>query len=161
MLAVKMAIWNHGKKERFTVNNHPLVNEKRHNPPKNVRFWEWINGSWVKITLPHGKEVLHGKSWDNGEGWSYERNAWSYSDGYIYCEWESGGSDCDGPISHNGATICKLDEIAFEPVYHDAPRRFSPGPVEWEFNGKHIMKPNWKKYRATRVHDVYAQQMGY
>lgn len=139
----------------------PLVNEKRHNPPKNVRFWEWINGSWVKITLPHGKEVCWGKSWDNGEGWSYERRAYSYSDGYIYDEWETGGTDCDGRCSQNGAYICKLDEIAIEPVYHDEPRPFQCGPVDWEFNGKHIMKPNWTKYRNTRCYDQFAEAAGY
>lgn len=137
------------------MNTNPLVNEKRQNPP-NVRFWEFINMNWVKITLKHEQCLSHSKSGPTDEGYSYESSSYSYTDGCVYREWENGGSDCDGPIRRNGTDICPVEKLASIPAYisHDK-------YIDHLFNGVHIHRPDWGTYKKTRVHDAFAQSMGY
>lgn len=131
-----------------------LVNEMKAQTP-NVRFWEWINNGWVKLTLTPNKEHIHRTYSPDEEGYSYSNTSYSIGeDGYIYREWENGGRDCDGPISRRGCDKCKISEVALVPA-HPANGR------EDMFQGKLIHRPHWTEYRKTRVHDAYAAAMNY
>jgi hypothetical protein len=89
----------------------------------NARFWAYINGSQVKITLKPGQSLQWGKAYQTDEGWSSEDETWTYhEDGEIQRSYGTDGYDCDGRLSRWFDGWTTLDELAagfeFEPGRH-------------------------------------------
>lgn len=119
----------------------------------NARFWTFYRGAWVKITLRPGQVLRCGYSQRDEEGYSYACEAWLYDGQTVYADWEWGGRDCDGPISHTGASYCKQGWLAAVPIEEPRP--------EDHHAGKPIYRPMWCERKPTRVHDEYAEAMNY
>lgn len=142
------------------MNTNPLVNEKREKVPT-ARFWEWINGSWVKLSLRGGDKISKYTYRDEDEGFSSEHVEYEYDGEYVVRDWYHSARDCDGPISSHGAEMCLVENLRSVEVYVPPAVPFDIGPESWKHNGKHIMRADWQTYRQTRVRDVFAQRMGY
>lgn len=71
---------------------------------RNVRFWDFINGSPVKLTLRPGQKLHHYQAAPTDEGWHSNAHSWEYvhPDGIVLVEYESDGVDCDGRLSSGG-----------------------------------------------------------
>lgn len=108
---------------------------------RNARFWEYVNGSDVKITLRPGES----KHWHRGgrteEGWESQTIIWedSEDDGCVYCTIIEEGKDCDGGYRHTNVFVCPIADLRPEP---------------WA-------KPKWLRFKPERVWDEYAQAAGY
>ena len=63
---------------------------------KTARFWEWLNGGWVKISLRPGQKLTHFAYEDTDEGWSAASRTWENMNGYVEREYHCDSRDCDG-----------------------------------------------------------------
>lgn len=72
----------------------------------NVRFWDWINDGWVKITLRPGETIRREKSQTTDEGFcnSLETYLYDETDGSIMATYDSQSRDCDG-LFYQGAVL--------------------------------------------------------
>jgi hypothetical protein len=122
---------------------------------KRARFWTYINHGMVKLTLSEGQSISHRKCESHDEGHSWSSVTYSLEDNVVYRDWGNGGTDCDGPISQCGMDMCPIAELAECPCY------VQEGSKDHLFRGMHICLPEWKEFKPTRVHDVYAQRMNY
>ena len=77
----------------------------------NARFWVWINGGYVKITLQPGKSLEHHKRWTHDEGWSSETVRWSHEPYGIYRRTWTDGRDCDGRLSTYDVDRARLSQL--------------------------------------------------
>lgn len=118
----------------------------------NARFWSFINGSWVKITLRPNQSLSWGKSEPTDEGYSFEHSQWEFDGSEVIENWSKGGSDCDGPISRDGQSFCAFEALRAVPMWE-------PSGCDY-FNGAPILRPDWQK-GSTVVTDVFAQAAGY
>ena len=66
----------------------------------NARFWEQINGSLVKLTIPIGGDIVHYSGGPTEEGFHWTHNHWSFDKGYVVRDSYSNSSDCDGRLEH-------------------------------------------------------------
>lgn len=78
---------------------------------KNARFFAYINGAPVKITLRDGEAVEHTEGGPTEEGWSYTNHLWSFVDGVLTCESATRALDCDGRIDHHHVMRCPQSQI--------------------------------------------------
>jgi hypothetical protein len=71
---------------------------------RNVRFWDFINGGPVKLTLRPDQILRHYQSEPTDEGWRSEENSWEYiaAEGRVLSDYCSDGVDCDGRLSYGG-----------------------------------------------------------
>lgn len=113
----------------------------------NARFWVWVNGGWVKLTL----RPNHDFQWATGgvadEGYSFTAEQWTHvGDGV---EWESHtwGRDCDGRHESNCDVFCALDKLASVAITE--PREGDPPAL-----------PNWVRLRSGQ-RDYTAEACGY
>ncbi len=117
--------------------------------PQNARFWTFIHGGWVKLTLRSGQSLRHSCAYDNGEGWSWESCRWTFDGETVTRDYGSGGRDCDGASSQSGSDECPLADLqtvgAFRPT----------------FNSLGILRPAWRQAGPTVVYDQFAQLEGY
>ena len=95
----------------------------------NARFWVYVNGGDVKLTLRPGRSLSWGRSWRHDEGWSSEDYAWwckkgTEAVGRLY---STDGTDCDGRMSTCTETRCRYDKLQSYQV-DDNPIRYP----EWE-----------------------------
>lgn len=81
-------------------------------PTRNARFWAFVNGCHVKITLRPGQTLGHATGGPNEEGWSSEFVEWTHEGDHLRRESGSDGADCDGRFSTGGVDVCDLDHIA-------------------------------------------------
>ena len=125
----------------------------RVNPP-NARFWVWINGDWVKLTLKPSRQLSWHASRPTDEGYSYESETWSHEGDRVTRESACGGSDCDGPIHWDNTSECMLPELQYHPPEFPGP---DDGP---DFIEIPVPRPNWQRVSASQ-RDVYAETMGY
>lgn len=112
-----------------------------------ARFWEYIHGSPVKITLRStGRNVLrHSHGGPTDEGWSAEAYVWSL-DGYLVrCEYTTAGSDCDGRHTSYSDTGCPIGFL-------QSGYREETDPA--------IAYPEWQRISASQ-RDQFAEAMGY
>lgn len=116
--------------------------------PANARFWAFQNLGWVKITLRPGQSLQWGKSYDNGEGWSWESCRWTHSGSFVLREYGSGGTDCDGRSSSSGEDCCDFDRLQSVPSFV-------------EFGRPAVLRPDWQESAPVRCYDQFAQMAGY
>jgi len=82
---------------------------------KNARFWNWVNGAYVKLTLEPGQVLNWHNCEGHEEGWSSYEESWELSsDGEVIVrEYMSDGTDCDGRLSSGGTMIASADGSTF------------------------------------------------
>jgi len=109
---------------------------------RNVRFTVFHKGSPVVITLKPGQRIDIQEYCRTDEGYDSSRERYAYSEcgQFLYCEFDSAASDCDGPLYRSSESVC-------EPWADDSRNEYGG------FN-------NWERVSYSQ-HDVFAEQMGY
>lgn len=113
----------------------------------NARFWIYLNGGPVKLTLKPGQTLRWHTSGPTGEGWHAEGEEWFFDGCTLWKSWWSDGQDCDGRLQQYGVSTCPVDKLAVRDL-----SEFS------EFAG--ILLPEWQGVDAGQ-RDEYAEAMGY
>lgn len=112
---------------------------------QNARFWEYINGDWVKLTLRPGQVKNWRCSGATEEGWSAETYQWYYDgpSATIFCKYMSDGVDCDGRLKRFWTG--SFDITGRKWLDHADPT---------------ILSPDWHECSASQ-RDYVAELMGY
>lgn len=115
----------------------------------NARFWVFVNGGPVKLTLKPGQSLSRSKWQRHEEGYSTEQETWTHDTDCVRREWSFGGCDCDGSLERYGKDFCWLsDLLVLEPYSADDP------------NYQGVRWPDWQEEdRGQR--DLYAEMAGY
>lgn len=131
---------------------------KSYYPIKTARFWFFINGGWVKLSIPLNTAMPWSKYERTDEGWRAIWYCWTYlprPDGEgneVTFEYDVRERDCDGQYDTGGAETCRdkelrsvlsLTEIA------DPDRPPLPG-----------LLPNWQE-ESSEYRDYAAEAAGY
>jgi hypothetical protein len=120
------------------ANTRQRVTERLQTAKFRFRF----NSRDHKITLKPGESIDLHYSKPTEEGYSYAHASLYNNGSAIEYESDSGGRDCDGPIDYHTDYSCPISRLHSHVIR----------------GGKRY--PDWLKGK-TRVHDHYAQQMGY
>lgn len=73
---------------------------------KNVRFWVYWNGDFVKVTVTPSKAVNMSYSTPTDEGWTSKSATYHINElGHLLSEYSIDGSDCDGRLSTYDASV--------------------------------------------------------
>ena len=89
--------------------------------PRSIRFWEFVNNSWVKITLAPGQILHHATGGPTDEGYSFEHVVYDYS-GAITREITCEALDCDGRLDRfYEQTLERIELTAAGPSMMDHP----------------------------------------
>lgn len=117
---------------------------------RTARFWEFINGTWVKLSLKVGQSVKHVHHSRDEEGYSLEVNRWTHAEnGFVFNAFFMEGTDCDGRVTRGGELRCHVEKLkARERVWHD-PDPDAPKLI-----------PKWEKVEAFN-RDYSAEAAGY
>lgn len=122
----------------------------------NARFWVYVNGGPVRLTLKPGQQLQH-HTWErHEEGWSSEATSWEYPDDEdaVYREWCLDGRDCDGRLTRHGADRCDVANLS-DGVEID--NEFYEDHHYW--TGK--FWPAWDQHEPGMTYDEFAQASGY
>ena len=119
--------------------------------PGNARFWIYLNGGPIKLTLKPGQTLRWCTSHPTDEGWHAEGGSWLHNHGRIRRSWWSEGRDCDGRLSHFGYDSAPLDKLAEEEPYIGDSR-----PEDWQG----VVYPAWE-HEESGQRDEYAEAAGY
>lgn len=109
---------------------------------RNARFWAYVNGSNVKLTLSPGRSLAWYQSYPHDEGWSSVYERWTHEGDRITREIATDGRDCDGRFSTFTAGHCPIDKLA---------------EIE-EISGENY--PAWQRDESSQ-RDYTAESMGY
>ena len=77
----------------------------------NARFWTFIHGSPVKLTLREGGSVVWELSGRTDEGWRSEWETWRLRDGVVEHEHGADERDCDGRFERTGDASCPIHKL--------------------------------------------------
>jgi hypothetical protein len=113
---------------------------------KNARFWVFINGSHVKLTVKPDVILRWERYERTDEGYSFCGESWALSsDGLVVIrETFSDGRDCDGRLETGHTAIASTDPFTFRHCY--------------QFEG---MRPDWKDDGPGWQRDEYAEAANY
>ena len=114
----------------------------------NARFWTYLNGGAVKLTLQEDESFTWRSFEYTDEGWNSEQITWTYENGVIRREWESCGRDCDGRLDQYGAQFCLVEHMQAGNTYEQ------PAPIGW------ITYPKWEEVDSWQ-RDEFAEAAGY
>jgi len=78
---------------------------------RNARFWAWVNGGWVKLTLRGGDELTNGGGGPTEEGYWFWSTRWSHCGSYVLEELHIRSRDCDGPHEHHECYRAELEQL--------------------------------------------------
>ncbi len=112
---------------------------------RNARFWVYINGGPVRLTLKPGQSLEWDRWSRTDEGWSYEYECWLFSGDKVYRVSDDDGEDCDGRLSHSYKTVVDLKDLA-------------SGSPDGTVAG--VFYPLWSRVKASQ-RDYSAEAMGY
>lgn len=116
----------------------------------NARFWEWINGGWVKLTLRRGQCLAHHTHRTTDEGWESKTNLWFYCNDFVTNTWVNRSKDCDGRLDSGGSVSCHVMGLRKRDMWM---------AIEASEN-RGIFSPDWKKVDGWQ-RDHAAEAMGY
>src|SRR5262245_25773554 len=106
----------------------------------NARFWDWINGDWVKITLKPGQLIRSRSYRRNEEGWDLLEQAWCLcSDGFVRNSWRFQSKDCNGRYDSGGGMQCHVMRLKQKDQYEIAPCASHRG----------ILTPDWRGLKGS------------
>jgi hypothetical protein len=77
----------------------------------NARFWEYVNGDWVKMTLRFGQELSWSKFQYVEEGWDFQGCEWEHTGGAVLYRSTHNALDCDGRFDRECEFACQLSEL--------------------------------------------------
>lgn len=122
----------------------------------NARFWSYVNGGWVKITLRPGQKLHWACGGPNDEGVNVAYECWHFDDydGCLYSSVANYGYDCDGRYSSESEFRSSVVDLRFHEIDCDL------GPADRDDKGQPIRTPNWDRVRASQ-RDYAAEAMGY
>ena len=109
---------------------------------QNLKFWTYLNGSPVRLTLRPGQTVRHFAGSPDDEGWSSESIIWKHAGTGIYCESFTEGRDCDGYSSRWADSFCPAEGLAAGATMDG------------------VTYPRWD-HSTEECTDSYAESMGY
>jgi hypothetical protein len=117
-----------------------------------LRFWVWVNGGWVRLSLRQGQTLRHATFRDTDEGWASEANVWhAPADGPgVLWECHGAGRDCDGRVDRFSAVYCPADSLAGRDMF----------AVMDSSENRGIYSPEWECVGASQ-RDCAAEAMGY
>ena len=136
--------WTHSLPKAFRAANEANENPALLAQLRNVRFWEFINCGWVRITLRPGQKLAWHRSSNDDEGYSHCSESWEHEGTRVIHQWGEDCSDCDGRMTTGGESTCSMDRLATVPGY----------------NAPEILRPDWKKVSSDQ-RDYAAEAAGY
>lgn len=116
---------------------------------KNARFWTFINGGPVKLTLRPGQSLSHSRFAHTDEGWSRESYTWTHHGDRIESAWCEDGRDCDGQLTRRGTGFAQLDKLGENPAWP---------PDDPNMAG--VLWPEWEDVETSQ-RDEFAELAGY
>jgi hypothetical protein len=116
---------------------------------KTARFWDWVGGSMVRISLQDGEVRRWSKGGTTDEGWSSEILEWRREGSVVYFESVIDGRDCDGRLCETSKYQCSLDNLATREVKGEG----------LGLDGDYLL-PTWERV-GGEVYDEYARMAGY
>lgn len=122
---------------------------------RNVRFFDYFNGSFVKITLKPGQILRHYEAHDTEEGWDSNETIYQYDGDRVTCETINDGTDCDGRLTRHATYT--MDGLTSREVEREQ------SALEYRYGVKssdHYPVANWKEI-ANGQRDYTAESMGY
>lgn len=130
--------------------------------PRNARFWESHNGSWVKLTLRPGDTFYTREGGATEEGYSVTHSEYAFDGKTVTRESHTDSRDCDGRMSHTTLTRCRVRKLASRAPYVDrdfvATARDTFDETYCPVPG--AMLPMWERI-DTRQRDYSAESAGY
>lgn len=123
---------------KFPLPLHPLR--------RTARFWEFINGDLVKISLKYGQELTWTNFHQHEEGYSSEVITWKFIGGsspQVIRISSTRSTDCDGRYSGEFEEFCLFIELRGLSV-----------------EGEDQCFPEWQKVKELR-RDYSAERMNY
>lgn len=114
---------------------------------QNARFWTFINGDWVKLTLAPGYEITHTEGGPTDEGFHREWNTWAHTGEGVERTWETSSRDCDGRLDRSGECCATLEQLRARNIGEYGP---NPG----------ALVPEWTEC-DSRQRDYNAEAAGY
>ncbi len=117
---------------------------------RTARFWEFVNGTWVKLSIPSGVTLRHVRNTSDEEGSGYEANEWENDGQFVRNCFHMEARDCDGRVSQHGQAICHHEKLR---ARRNAPA-YSPDGIGL------IGVPEWKKISSNH-RDYSAEAAGY
>lgn len=124
---------------------------------KNARFWVYIHGNPVKITIRPGQSLYWSRGGPCEEGWSRESQHWTHEGESVERSTADTASDCDGTHASYGEYSCPLDRLQ---------SGNAPGWIEPEFPTAEpdtwtgVVWPAWDEV-STSQRDQFAEAAGY
>jgi hypothetical protein len=118
----------------------------------NARFWAYLNGGPVKITLRPGQVLNWTQGQRTDEGWSRSAETWSYDLdvlGIVERHWCEEGRDCDGLLQRGGHDVCCPVNLHVQPPYPE-------GDAVMEG----VLWPDWQEANRWQQ-DSEAEKAGY
>lgn len=109
---------------------------------KNARFWQFLNGDFVKMTLAPDRELTWTEAYATDEGFHRETITWTHEGDHVEIEVHTRSSDCDGPLTTHDEGFCTLDQLA-----------------TWQTDDG-MMLPTWQWGKSWQ-RDAFAEAMGY
>ena len=120
----------------------------------NARFWIYIKGTYVKLTLKLGQK-LRWNTWEQTEeGFSAASEAWEYDTKHnrVVRDYESSGRDCDGHHGFSQTEVCDVDDL------NSRLNDYIPFDCDDMFLPRYV--PKWERVDCE-VYDQFAQAAGY
>jgi hypothetical protein len=118
--------------------------------PNNLRFWAYVNGDWVKLTLRYGDTLYHYEGGATEEGYDHTETYWTHEGDHVLREYHRDARDCDGRICYQGDCHALATELRENvPHYWDDE---TPDP--------RVRFPEWREGMSQR-RDYQAEAAGY
>lgn len=131
---------------------------------RNARFWVYVNGGPVKLTLTPGQSLDWSSGHTTDEGWHHECETWGYDseEGCVNSEVWSEDLDCDGRLDRHGEYSCAIGELLYAELYMHSYEEQSRQPpyARDEDTYRGVLWPNWQRTGASQ-RDYSAEAMGY
>lgn len=77
----------------------------------NARFWVWLNGGWVKLTLRPDQSLSWGHYRTTDEGFESSSHEWSLITPYVIWEISTRSRDCDGLLDRDVTLRCHVNHL--------------------------------------------------
>ena len=112
------------------------------NQDKTIRFWTFVNGSPVKISVKPNKFCSWYKYERTEEGFSTTSISWEWRENAVEQNTAIRARDCDGPVTFEDRYLLTADRVKAGNLYEG------------------IRYPEWKKMCECQQ-DLYAERAGY
>ncbi len=78
----------------------------------NARFWHYVNGDYVRITLRPGQELSWWSFQYTDDGWKREEETYYHTGDGVQFAYSSTERDCDGRTDRDWVSFCPLSELS-------------------------------------------------